>query len=54
MEQVEERMRATFYLQRQDVNGMKGVMELAEDWPFLFHELGAGVHFQELTGEFDI
>lgn len=43
-------MKSTFYSQRQDVNQGKDMINLLENWPYWFHEIGMIVHFNELTG----
>ncbi|XP_034463231.1 uncharacterized protein LOC117774714 [Hippoglossus hippoglossus] len=49
-EEVETLMKCTYYSQRKVVNMGKDLHSLLEEWPFLFHDIGMMVHFQELTG----
>lgn len=47
---VRSLMKSTYYSQRKEINKGTHLQTLLEDWPFLFQEIGMGVHFEELTG----
>ena len=49
-EEVRTLTKLTYFSQRKDVNKGASIHQLFENWPFLFQEVGMGVHFKELTG----
>ncbi|KAK2885101.1 hypothetical protein Q8A73_021575 [Channa argus] len=49
-DEVRALMKCTYYSQRKDIIKGTALQSLMEEWPFLFHEIGMTVHFQELTG----
>lgn len=49
-DEVRSLMKSTYYSQRKEINKGTDLQTLLEEWPFLFQEIGMGVHFEELTG----
>lgn len=47
-EEIENHMKLTYILQRQDLNRNSAVTEVVKQWPFLFNELGMLTHFELL------
>ena len=47
---VQELMKDTYCLQRQDINEGHNALQLKQKWPFLFTSTGLDSHFTELTG----
>ena len=48
---IENSMRATFGLQRADINGGATTGNLLKEWPFLFFSQGLDLHFTLLVGQ---
>ena len=48
LEVMRQMMAETFYLQRTDINNGRVVLELVQDWPFLFHFQGMKAHMNNL------
>ncbi len=46
---IEKQLEQTYYLQRRQINAGDSVPELLNSWPFLFTEVGIGLHFKKLT-----
>lgn len=49
-DEVRSLTKSTYYSQRKEINTGTDLQTLLEEWPFLFQEIGMGVHFEELTG----
>lgn len=48
MDDINDLMDLTFYLQRKDINKCKTVLDFQPTWPFLFQESGLLIHFRKL------
>ncbi|XP_039622795.1 uncharacterized protein LOC120537715 [Polypterus senegalus] len=43
-------VQSTYYSQHKEINKGASMKQLFQDWPFVFQEIGMGVHFKQLTG----
>ena len=46
---IERQLDQTYYMQRRQLNAGDSIPQLLKDWPFLFTEVGMGLHFKKLT-----